>query len=374
MYRIWFKDKDGKRRSIRLGRVTRRDADALRVKIDALLSATLSGNSLDRETVIWLADLGSELYDKLLTVGLVPERKRMNISDLFEQFIDNRHVKDSTLITYRNVKRNMVDFFGAEKAVHEIKPIDASEFYRNILGELSENTAKRRTGIARQVFRWAVLVEVIDRNPFDQSQIKVSVRSNKLRQRYIPAEDVIKIINTCPNHDWKLIFALTRFAGLRCPSEVLALKWTDVDRARNRFRITSKKTAHAGKHERWAPLFPELLKFLLPAEQDSSNRGFVIEGYRIANLGTRAQKIITRAGFDVWPSLFVNLRRSWVNDVRRNYPDAMARLWAGHTEGVSDEFYLQSVESDFERASHHGLQAVPLPIRVTEVETNADSA
>jgi len=55
-----------------------------------------------------------------------------------------------------------------------------------------------------------------------------------------------------------LLFALSRFGGLRCPSEHLALTWNDVDWERNRFRVTSPKTAHhEGRGERWVPIFTE---------------------------------------------------------------------------------------------------------------------
>ena len=38
-----------------------------------------------------------------------------------------------------------------------------------------------------------------------------------------------KVSEACPDADWRLIFALARFAGLRWPTEVLGLRWSDVD-------------------------------------------------------------------------------------------------------------------------------------------------
>ena len=38
-----------------------------------------------------------------------------------------------------------------------------------------------------------------------------------------------KVSEACPDADWQLIFALARFAGLRCPTEALGLRWSDVD-------------------------------------------------------------------------------------------------------------------------------------------------
>ena len=66
----------------------------------------------------------------------------------------------------------------------------------------------------------------------------------------------------CPNTDWRTIVALCRYGGLRCPSEVLTLKWADVDWEHGRFRVHSPKTEHhPGKEVREVPLFPELREF-----------------------------------------------------------------------------------------------------------------
>ncbi len=153
------------------------------------------------------------------------------------------------------------------------------------------------------------------------ARLSGTVRSNKRRQKYILAEVIEKVISVCPTHDWTLVFALTRYAGLRCPSEVLALRWSDVDLPGDRMLITSRKTAHAGKPERMAPILPELRKYLEPAHNAAPEGAeYVIHTFRDTNPGTYARYLVQEAGVEVWPSLFVNLRRSWVNDIRCAYP------------------------------------------------------
>ena len=79
------------------------------------------------------------------------------------------------------------------------------------------------------MFRRAVSIDLIQRNPFSQEQITVTVKSNKDREHYVPLAHAEKIIKSCFSDDWRLIFALTRYAGLRCPTEVLALRWRDIN-------------------------------------------------------------------------------------------------------------------------------------------------
>ena len=80
--------------------------------------------------------------------------------------------------------------------------------------------------------------------------------------------------------DFRAIIALSRFAGLRCPSEVLSLKWKNVDRENRRITVISPKTRrYAGGGQRVIPLFIELIKPLQEA-WDAAPEGakYVIPG------------------------------------------------------------------------------------------------
>ena len=61
---------------------------------------------------------------------------------------------------------------------------------------------------------------------------------------FLSREDSEKVLAACPDAEWRLIFALSRFGGLRCPSEHLALRWGDVDWEHNRMTVHSSKTEH----------------------------------------------------------------------------------------------------------------------------------
>ena len=40
--------------------------------------------------------------------------------------------------------------------------------------------------------------------------------------------NALAILEACPDQEWRTLFALVRYGGLRCPSEVLKLKWSDI--------------------------------------------------------------------------------------------------------------------------------------------------
>ena len=140
------------------------------------------------------------------------------------------------------------------------------------------------------------------------------------REYFVTREEAIAVLQACPDAQWKLLFALSRYGGLRCPSEHLGLRWGDVDWQRERMVVRSPKTArHDGKGERVMPLWPELQPYLQSAldellenfdpKTDRLSEQPVITRYRDtnANLRTQLLRIIHKAKLKPWPKLFQNL-------------------------------------------------------------------
>ena len=86
----------------------------------------------------------------------------------------------------------------------------------------------------------SVRKRILTVNPFkDQAS---SSRSNPTRYHFITAADAVKVLDACPDVERRLIFALSRWGGLRCPSEHMALTWGDIDWENNRIRIGASIT------------------------------------------------------------------------------------------------------------------------------------
>ena len=265
-------------------------------------------------------------------------------------------MKPATAITYGNVRRCLVGYFGAEKELRDVKPGDADAFRLWLATDekLADNTVRRRIGIARQLFKVALRRGLIPTNPFDG--LAASVRGNADRFRFVTWSEADAILTACPDTQWRLIFALARIAGVRVPSELAPLKWTDVDWAKSRIRIHSPKTEHhPGGATRQVPIFGELLPYLRAAfEEAEEGAEFVVTRCRddAVNLRTTLGKIILRAGVEPWPKMFVNLRASRAIELRQaGFPDHVVNAWLGHTADVAAKFYLRVTEADFERAA-----------------------
>ena len=67
----------------------------------------------------------------------------------------------------------------------------------------------------------------------------------------------------------------------------------------------------------------------------------------VGNLRTHAQRIIGRAGLNVWPKPFQNMRSSCGTDWLSRYPVANVAQWMGHSRVVSMRHYAQALPEHF---------------------------
>ncbi len=164
------------------------------------------------------------------------------------------------------------------------------------------------------------------------------------------------MLDACPDAEWRLIFGLARFGGLRCPSEHLALTWNCIDWAHGRIRVPSPKTEHhAGRTSRTIPLFPELLPLINEVWDNFGDEPgeFVINRGRDSNLNLRTQltRIIERAGLEPWPKLFQNLRSTRETELAEEYPIHVVCDWLGNTKAIAAKHYLQVTDEHFRKAT-----------------------
>ncbi|QOV90948.1 hypothetical protein [Humisphaera borealis] len=72
--RIIFVAADGRRKRVRLGKCSERDAEQICRHLEALARATIHGQPLPSETAVWVGGIGGKLHDRLARAGLVTGR------------------------------------------------------------------------------------------------------------------------------------------------------------------------------------------------------------------------------------------------------------------------------------------------------------
>src|SRR5262249_40845200 len=207
---------DGKRRSIRLGKVPQRVAEEIRVKVEQLNAALIARCPLDNETARWLNDLAEALANKLSAAGLIPVRGTARLEEFIDGYIKQRNdVKPLTRRNLTTAKKRLIAFFGADKSLRDITPGEADAFVLWLKERYANGTTGRNVKQARQFFRAAVRRKLIQENPF--AEVRAPSEVNEARKFFVAREVIQKVLDACPDIQWRLLIALSRYGGLRCP-------------------------------------------------------------------------------------------------------------------------------------------------------------
>ncbi len=363
---IQFVDVDTKRKSIRLGSVPKRTAEAIKLRVEALLNAKITNTPVDRDTAAWLAGIGTDLADKLASAGLIDARAdRFTVGQFLSGWIKQKAesgFKATSLRAWRQTADAMTDQFGS-KPLASFTHTDGESFRAKMQASgLRPTTIQKRLGHARQFFGDAVRLGQLPANPFQYVKHRGGDVSE--RRAYVAIADARRVMDFCPSGDWRLLVALARFGGLRVPSEAFSLTWSDVDWERGRLTVPSPKTEHLGKPHRVIPLFPLLRPHLEAAfEQAPEGSVFIFsekwrgrsegkDGWGGANLRTTFAKIVRRAGLEPWPRIWHSLRASCESDLAQAFPLATVTKWLGNTPSVALRHYVDPTETAFEQAKN----------------------
>lgn len=354
-----------KRPTIRLGKCSKKSATTALNMTENLIEAKSLGVPIDQQTIGWLNKIDVKLRDRLAKVNLAPEANAAILGTFLTAYIEGRaNLKPNTLRNYRVTEQHLLKHFGADRELSTITPGDAEDWRERLLRDgKAIATVNREVKRAKQYFEAAKKRELIADNPF--ADLKGGKQENQSRLYFVSPEDTQKVIDACPDAQWRLIVALARYGGLRTPSETLALTWDDVLWDQERIVVHSPKTEHIeGRTSRVIPLFPELRPHLDEVwETAEKGNPHVVTRYRDsrANLRTQFERIIARAGLEPWPKLFQNLRSTRETELAREHPIHVVCDWIGNSELVAAKHYLQVTDEDFKAAvaSPRGLAQFP---------------
>lgn len=132
-------------------------------------------------------------------------------------------VKPQTLVVYQQARASLVEHFGEDRHIALITAADASTWRKWMLSRYARATVSKRVKHAKAFFRFAVDAGVLEHSPF--ANVKAGGDTNPERKHYVSHDVIQKVIDAASDAEWKLIIGLAYYAGLRCPSEVFALRW-----------------------------------------------------------------------------------------------------------------------------------------------------
>lgn len=371
-YRIQFTDKK-RRCSVRLGNVPKKVAETILSRVEEIISCRLACVSYTPETSAWLGKIPDELHDKLSDVGLVEPRQTTEIDTFIRYYIGRRQdVKPGTRLRWNADRKKLIQFFGESRRADTVTTLDAERYKQHLFERFrSRSTISKALCNAKMYFRAMQEENLVRFNPFEKMFVKPTV--DEKRNVYVSPQTVYDAMAAAPDVEWSLIITLSRFAGLRCPSEILLLRWKDVRWESNEIVVTSPKTEHhEGGASRVIPLFKELREPLKEAWESygDEGNGYVIarhrsqadniellrkSGWSCCNLGKPFVDILRKAGIPAWAKPFHAMRASCETDlINAGYDIKDVADWMGHSPEVAVKHYLRHRKESFDRAVKYG--------------------
>ena len=345
----------GRQMSLRLGRCTKRTAQNALIGFERVLESDRAGSTLHPDGIRWLEAIDDRIHSRVVKLGLAESRpvaEVVTLGALLSKFFEATDVKPSTLVRMRQVETALLRHFDEGHDAAKITEADADQWRAKLKAEgYAPATISRTVLYARQMFRWAERRKLVNHNPL--AELRAGPQTNPSRTVFIDRQTISRVIDAAPDAEWRLLIALSRFGGLRVPSEALALRWSDVDWAHNGLTVRSSKTEHhEGKGERIIPLFPEIREPLMEVfELAPEGAESVITRYRQgSNLNPQLHRIIKRAGLKAWPRVWHNLRASRQTELATSYPLHTVCAWIGNTKAIASGHYLQVTDADWKRA------------------------
>ncbi|MGC6448540.1 MAG: tyrosine-type recombinase/integrase [Rubripirellula sp.] len=342
----------GKRRTIYLGRVSKRDAQTIKINVEQLQSSRVAGVAIAPMQALWLSEItGSKLHDRLVELGLADQAQRasedITLVDFWSEYIDSQHMAEQTSYLYANTLRDISGFFGAEKLIKDITSDDVRKLrsWFQKRGQ-AEATWRKKLSRLKTILGAAIKQGVISGN--NPVEMPTSAYANKAKRVFIESETIEAVLPEA-SQSLKTVLILCRYGGFRL-NEALQFRLEWVDWKNHSMTVHSKKTPPIRK----CPLFPVVRDHL---KSLSRKKGIAAAGYE-GKTDALARKelgvLLDKKEIARWPRLFQQLRSSRLSELLQDYDLASVASWLGNSPKVAAEFYLTERQSAFLDAAKNG--------------------
>jgi integrase len=300
--------------------------------------------------------LPTALREKLISHNLIegkPDEVIPTLGVFLKKYFASRPDKSQSM--HKRIQNYLTEYFGENKRIDLITPVEAAGIKQYLMNErkkpkgkrggcLSETTIDRAVVSFKNCFKTAVDWGYLKVSPF--ANVKGGKTSNRKRRHYVTPYEFQQALNSVEKVELKIIFVFARYAGLRIPSEIQDLKFSNFKFEEN--GDASFDISPLGKTgERVVPLFDELrpyfdilLKFAKP------NQEYLFPKYRLCKgIGTLIRKRMAKAGLPIWTQFFTNCRRSCMKDkLEQGFTEREMTLVFGNTQDVRNEYYYFETE------------------------------
>lgn len=271
----------------------------------------------------------------------------MDCRKWIERYSTDCMLKYNSISTRKNYISQVTCFLYRFINYREPKEIPTQEIKTWLLEKESPNTRNHRLCAIKSFYEITVQMPVkLDKIPFAQKEKKLPI--------VLSIHEMQRMFSVCVNKKHKVILALMYSSGLRV-SEVINLKWKDIDRERKIINVVSGK----GRKDRQTLLPDNLIKLLEDYYWDYKPKEYVLNGqfglqYSAQSCLQVVKQLAKSAGIDkrVWNHLIRHNAFTHLCEAGTDI-NLIQRL-AGHTSSKTTSIYLH--------ISHNTISKIQSPL------------
>ncbi len=221
-----------------------RDVDGERVQKVAALATT------KEEAVLVLRDEVAKAFDKEYSVKR--EKKQIDFKEYAEIYLENyaKPKKRSWKSDYYYLSANLIPYFG-EYLISKITCLFIDQYVvKRCEDGVQKSTINRELACLRKMFNKAIDWDYLEENPC-RKEMFFSEKDN-LKERVLSTEEERRLFESCSDHLRPILITAIQ-TGMR-KSEILNLKWENVDFERKEIKVRNSKSGNP----RFIPINEEL--------------------------------------------------------------------------------------------------------------------
>ena len=340
----------GKLRKLWLGPISASGCKLICQHLDALKHAAEAAVPASANSLKWARSTDERIQKQLAKWGLIELGSTESLPKLVgayaERYRDAVSGANSTKKRWKNTVSKLLQFFPPHVSLSAVSPGDAERVAKSIRSQFSSSHAGKLLSDFKQIFAAGGKDRLITENPFEH--INTKGQHDKARETYVEAATINKLLEHCDTH-FAAIITLARFAGLRVPSEPLALELSHLDLPAGKMSIWSPKTGF-----RVCPIFPECRPHLEKLwDQAAEGQKHLFTRARSSAATVWRDKLLSvcqAASVKPWPKLWQNLRASARTDLESRFPAFVCDSWLGHSSRIAAKHYSRVNDQHFAEA------------------------
>jgi len=249
--------------------------------------------------------------------------------------------------TQKNYKSQIWCFLNHFKNEIEPKAIDNEKIKLWILEAQTVNTKKHRLCALNSFYKHTVgMPSKIQKIPYPKADKKLPI--------VLSQEEVQKMFDACENLKHKVILALLYSCGLRV-SELINLKWSNVDRSRMIINIIAGK----GKKDRQVMLSESLIPLLEKYYNQYKTKNYILAGqfsnqYSERSVGQVMKQLASKAGINKRVYTHLMRHNCFTHMVEQGIDINLIQKLAGHSNVKTTLLYTH--------ISHNFISKIKSPL------------